>query len=504
MRPTRTDRKPSWTRRQPGAVARERITFIGALALGGMIVAIVAMAAGGGARSIVLLAAAGGVGIGAGAAWFMHTRARARIVADRRRLGRALDRVGRVLDPGSADQSALSQDPPLDRLDALASSLEGERSLPWRSPGGFGRFVDRLGEPIIATDNAGCVIVLNEAASGVLGLTRARAIGRPLHEILTHAQLADLARRERDGTQDRHRVRLLGPGGAGVYEALAEPWAGGVVLTLHDVTEAARTLELKTEFVANASHELRTPIAAILAAVDTLEDAEHDDAMAERLLGMVRTHATRLEALVGDLLDLARLESPDAATRIEPIDLPDLGRALTRDYEGVCRRGDVRLDFQISPEAATIRSDRRLVKLILSNLIDNAIRFSHAGESVRVTAEGNGDSGVRLAVIDRGIGIPLDDQERIFERFYQVDQTRDGSTPRRGTGLGLAIVKHAARTLGGSVRVESVWQEGTTMIVDLPGQGSPARPPITLPISAAAPPPSGVNPAVESGHRPDP
>jgi len=164
------------------------------------------------------------------------------------------------------------------------------------------------------------------------------------------------------------------------------------------------------------------------------------------------------------------------------VDLVELARAVAGLLEGSAARKRVTIEAEIAPDAARLESDPRLLRAILRNLVENAVKFAHEGTAVRITAEvvepaRSDDSGgiaassanVRLRVIDRGIGIPLAQQQRIFERFFQGDPARTGDAQGRGTGLGLAIVKHAVRTLGGTIGVESVWQEGTTMTVELPG-----------------------------------
>jgi two-component system, OmpR family, phosphate regulon sensor histidine kinase PhoR len=245
-----------------------------------------------------------------------------------------------------------------------------------------------------------------------------------------------------------------------------------VLMTFRDVTEVTRMLAVRTDFVANASHELRTPIAAIRMALETLEtEGDEGGELRARLLSIIASQVARLEELARDLLDLSRLES-EAEVRTEPLALADVAASLRTAFEGVLRERRLTLEFEISEGAAVLRTDRRLLELIVSNLIDNAAKFAFEGTPVRVVAD-RGPAGVRVRVIDRGQGIPLADQPRIFERFYQVDPARAGggdrSAPaRRGSGLGLAIVKHAVRRLGGSVNVSSVWQQGTTMTVELP------------------------------------
>ena len=159
---------------------------------------------------------------------------------------------------------------------------------------------------------------------------------------------------------------------------------------------------------------------------------------------------------------------PESPVKLVPVPGSELPPALASMFEVVCRDRNISLRFDLSPELERLRTDRNLLLLILSNLIDNACKFAFEGTEVVVSGRPSEDGqGIRIDVTDHGVGIPLGQQQRIFERFFQVDPARSGG-PKRGTGLGLSIVKHAVRRLGGIIRVNSVWQQGTTMIVELP------------------------------------
>lgn len=353
---------------------------------------------------------------------------------------------------------------------------------------------DALDEPVIAADDAGLISLCNPAAETLLGQPAAHLIGRPVEEAFTLGDLVRLHGLARAGHAAREQIRVPSPKGAQIWEVAATPVgpAAGpnagpiagpeqvirpVILSIRDVTELSRTLQVKTNFVANASHELRTPIASLRVAVDTLTGLPDEDRrMRERLVGMMAGSISRLEDLIRDLLDLSRLES-EAGVRLGPVDAGELAAVLRADLERVCRERRIALSFELAPELRRMRSDRNLLLLILMNLVDNAAKFAFEGTTVRVVGSvwpgPSGRPGVRFEVIDQGVGIPLEEQQRVFERFYQIDQARTGATARRGTGLGLAIVKHAARRLGGSIRLTSVWQKGTTITVELPDSLEP-------------------------------
>jgi len=231
----------------------------------------------------------------------------------------------------------------------------------------------------------------------------------------------------------------------------------------------ANTLQMKTDFVANASHELRTPIAAIKIAMETLNDVIEDDPeQSRRCIDIMGGHIARLEDLLRDLLDLSRLESPDAAPKLGEIKLTDLFGIVRATHGPTARQKgiDLRIDaIGDLPESFT--SDERLIHLVLKNLVENSLKFTPAGGTISVQAGISAVGELELAVADTGIGIPPEHRDRVFERFYQVDGARSG-TAGRGTGLGLAIVKHAVAALGGSVKLESTVGKGTTVTCIFP------------------------------------
>lgn len=323
--------------------------------------------------------------------------------------------------------------------------------------------------PIIATDEQGIITNSNNAAHQILGGGRSLR-GVALDELITHKPVLELARHAFSGESGHARFSLPIHGQTHELDVAADPLAGGdgCVFTFRDITELTKAVALKADFAANASHELRTPIASIRGAVDTLMGpTTPPEAMQLRMIEMISGNATRLELLVNDLLDLSKLESTDAPPTLEPIDLEALLTGIAEQFAPICSRRSITIEPTIEPSVQTINSDRSLIGLILRNLIENATKFASEGTSIRVDAR-PADVGVVIEVADKGIGIPIADQQRIFERFYQVDDARSGTSVKRGTGLGLAIVKHACRRLGGSISVRSVYGQGTTMRVTLP------------------------------------
>jgi len=241
----------------------------------------------------------------------------------------------------------------------------------------------------------------------------------------------------------------------------------GRVLLLTDVTELTRVMQVKADLAANASHELRTPLSAIRAAVETLRAIDtHEDAQAAgQLIDIVDRHSSRMEAMVQELLELSRLESGAAQFDIGVVD----PRALVDDCEKelLPKIDAKKLHFrtQLEPPGATVRVNLELMRMILRNLIDNAVRFTDAGGRVTVSCRLD-DVAAIFRIADTGCGIPTQERSRVFERFYQVERARSGSD--RGTGLGLSIVRHAAAAMNATVELESELGVGTTVTVTIP------------------------------------
>jgi two-component system, OmpR family, phosphate regulon sensor histidine kinase PhoR len=353
--------------------------------------------------------------------------------------------------------------------------------------------LDAMDEPVVACAEDLEVVAANRRAVALLAPGSSRPlVGEPLDQVLTDARAVGAASSAVRGEGARVKARLLSGEGTRIVEIAAEPVAGGpfgtdrppaVVLTLRDVTEQATAMRLKTDFVANASHELRTPLASIRTAAETLMSLGEDGApMRARLVSMIASNAERLEELSSDLLDLSRLESPETECELTEVDLLATASELAEMFQDACAQRRIELAFELPEAFGSFRTDAKLIRLVLRNLIDNAIKFAYEETVVRVRGrvldgppDAAGRVGARIEVIDRGIGIPLAQQQRVFERFFQVDEARTGPVRRRGTGLGLAIVKHALRALHGTIRVESVWQRGTTMRVELPGCVTPEK-----------------------------
>lgn len=247
----------------------------------------------------------------------------------------------------------------------------------------------------------------------------------------------------------------------------------GRLVVLTDVTELTRTIRMKTDFVANASHELRTPLSTIRASVETLQhlDLVSDFESARHFMEVIERHTGRLEELVGDLLDLSRLESSGTSFPSERINLIELVDEVYGRFAHSIKCKGLRWEGICSESCETIRTNARLLRLVLDNLVSNAIKFTEAGGRVSVHCELDADA-IVVSVSDEGCGIPKAELDRVFERFYQVEAARSDTNTlvgvKRGTGLGLSIVRHAVAAMNASVELDSEVGVGTTVSVHIP------------------------------------
>ena len=371
------------------------------------------------------------------------------------------------------------------QIDALVEESKLNEEL-IRSAGSLRSILNSADVPILATDEHGNISHLNTHCLEVLGITEA-SIGRAFDEMMTQQILHELESFARRNEPGHARCLLPIHGEMRSFDVSADliPATNGAVLTFRDITELSGAMKLKADFVANASHELRTPIASIKGAIETLGGpAKNDEKMSARLIEMIGNNADRLEGLATDLLDLSRLESEAQPPTIELVNISDLIDTICADLSPMADRRGLRLKPEVGSGICEVLSDRSMLSLMIRNLVGNAIKFAHQGTTIRVVIERetiaidrtapvprtlDRKMGLKIRVIDRGVGIPIAQQQRVFERFYQVNESRTGSGALRGTGLGLAIVKHASKRLGGWVTLESVHQEGTTVSIGLPG-----------------------------------
>ncbi len=287
-----------------------------------------------------------------------------------------------------------------------------------------------------------------------------RSAGLTPLEITRSAELSEAVKRALEGTARRLELTI----GRSVYVAhLAPLLRGEVLMLLRDVTDARRAEAARRDFVANASHELRTPVSAIRAAAETLlGGALEDPGAARRFVEIVSRHAERLSRLTQDLLDLSRIETRQWKFEIGAVDASAVARQVVELLGGSARDKGLALASEL-PEGVTVRADARALEQVLVNLAENAVKYTVQG-SVAIRAEREGREWA-LSVVDTGPGIERHHLPRIFERFYRVDEGR--SREQGGTGLGLAIAKHLVQGMSGDIGVES-GEGGSRFWVRLP------------------------------------
>jgi two-component system phosphate regulon sensor histidine kinase PhoR len=318
--------------------------------------------------------------------------------------------------------------------------------------------LEAMEEGVLFLDPSGTRVYANRALSDLLGAVPERAID--LHPL--GLQRAVEAAKD-SSSVSRAEVEVGSPSRWLRATALPVDTEGAILLVVRDVTEARRLTAIRRDFVANASHELKTPVASIRAAAETLRDGAIDDPpAARRFTEQLEREAVRMSRIVADLLDLSRLETGsemDGQVRLDTL----AGDEVERMGDAATLRG-----VTISVEAQTVpavRGSPRDLSLMVRNLIDNAVRYTGEGGSVTVSVWADGSS-VVVRVADTGIGIPQRELPRIFERFYRVDRARSRETG--GTGLGLSIVRHVTENHGGEVTVTSELGQGSVFEVCLP------------------------------------
>jgi two-component system sensor histidine kinase SenX3 len=351
--------------------------------------------------------------------------------------------------------------------------------------------VDHIEQGVVVCDETGTDIFRNRVARGY---TEARD-----GLVLVEAAVGELLQEALAGRSVRREVELFGPP-AQSFVVTARPFSGSVGLgglaIVEDRSLQRRTETVRRDFVANISHELKTPIGALGLLAETIRD-EPDSEVVERLAERMIIEADRAGSTVDDLLELSRIEFGDD-TEFDEISVQSIVGEAAGRIAAAADHADIALDIEISPLVRIVGDRRQLVSAVF-NLLDNSVKYSPEGSEIRVRAELDEAAGdapsdssavVHLSIEDTGIGIPRRDLDRIFERFYRVDRARSRVTG--GTGLGLAIVRHVASNHGGVVTVESTEGVGTTFTLSLP-----AVAPIRLPGAAdpaAAPSPTAPQP----------
>lgn len=342
-----------------------------------------------------------------------------------------------------------------------------------------------LSDALLVVDASGRLVLMNPAAGPILDL-REGLLNRPLVEVVRMPRLLDLLRDATTSGNTASDVVELTRSGRSmsvVVSPLPNP-PGGAVILVQDETELRRLERMRSDFVNNVSHELKTPVTSIQAYADTLRQGGFDDEeMANQFLDRIISQSSRLGEMIVDMLDLSRMESPEVEVEVADVNLASVVSWVLDDHAQVAEKSGVQIVSHVG-ESAAVRGEEESLKVLLNNLVKNGIEHTPHGGSVELTVDQQFPDAHRehfdefeqldlagyvcIHVRDTGEGISREHQRRIFERFFRVDKSRNRQLG--GSGLGLSIVKHTAERFGGHVSVEATIGKGSAFHVSLPGR----------------------------------
>jgi two-component system sensor histidine kinase SenX3 len=351
------------------------------------------------------------------------------------------------------------------RVDTLAAPDDDRLALAERLVAYLQAALDRVSQGVVICDETGNELFRNRQATTL--------VPSRLDGALVSQAIEDRLRDARRGPTSESALELFSPTRRTLV-VRASPLrdaegAAGAVAIVEDASERQRIDAIRRDFVANVSHELKTPVGALGLLAETLEE-EEDPEVITRLSQRVATEAERLGRIIDDLLDLSRIEVNEGPVP-EEARVADLIDEALRPLRPLASARGIAVEVADLPDRLSLTCNRRDLVSAISNLVDNAVKYSENGGLVRLSAR-SCDGSIDISISDRGIGIPQRDMGRIFERFYRVDRARSRTTG--GTGLGLSIVRHVAANHGGTVDVTSKEGEGSTFVLRLSTAGVPS------------------------------
>ncbi len=370
--------------------------------------------------------------------------------------------------PRSEEFRALAQ-----AMNSMASQLHSRIYTVTQQRNELEAVLSGMVEAVIVVDTAKRVLRTNQAAEALFQLRHDRVKNRPVQEAIRNT---DLNRFVEDALSSEEPIErdivvvgdpdiFLQVHGAKIGDAQGN--SIGALVVLNDVTRLKTLEKIRRDFVANVSHELKTPITSIKGFLETLEEgAIKDPEHAEHFLKIIMRHTDRLSAIIEDLLSLSRIERDTEKGELTREDVPirEVFDSVERAVKRRARHHNITLEYEVD-DSLVARINPTLLEQAIVNLVDNALKYSEPDSRVRIVSRANG-SEILIRVTDQGCGIPKEHLARIFERFYRVDKAR--SRKVGGTGLGLAIVKHIANAHGGRIEVESSPGKGSTFSIYLP------------------------------------
>jgi two-component system phosphate regulon sensor histidine kinase PhoR len=333
-------------------------------------------------------------------------------------------------------------------------------------------------EGVLVVDGRGRILMVNDALRNLLSFSSDVADKMPL-EVIRNAELeAAITSVVREGKNKVLELNVTVPGGrilevnvVGILPSSNSTGADGegvrgAIAVFHDITRLKELEIIRQDFVANVSHELRTPLTTIKGYAETLLEGALKEEVASQFVQVIKRHTDRLTKIVEDLLMLSKIESKEFQLKIEFISLPDFINDVIDFVKEAAEKKEISISQSKITSSQAVGADRNYLEQIFINLLDNAIKYTHEGGKVTISAIEKDKREIQFSIEDDGMGIPREDIPRIFERFYRVDKGR--SQELGGTGLGLSIVKHLVQAHGGRVWVESQLGEGSTFYFTLP------------------------------------
>ncbi|WP_042163579.1 two-component system histidine kinase PnpS [Paenibacillus gorillae] len=357
-------------------------------------------------------------------------------------------------------------------INAMAESLDVQMTRIRENESQLESVLDNMINGVVMIDETGQIVLISRRAEEILGFSSKELVGRNFAEAKQQYELSQMIH---EGLAVREHIReeinfyfpeerLLELNLVPIYHEGNE--FGGVLLVLQDVTAIRRLERIRSEFVANVSHELKTPIAAVKGFAETLlGGAVKDEETTRSFLQIIFDESDRLNRLIGDILELSKIESRRVPLYFSPVEVDSFVQKTVTLMETEAAKKSIRLDVQ-AEGGLYVEADEDRLRQIMMNLLANGINYTPEGGKVTLAVEGIDEDHIRIKITDTGIGIPKKDLPRIFERFYRVDKARSRSSG--GTGLGLSIVKHLVELHKGTISVTSTVGAGSTFIIELP------------------------------------
>ena len=333
--------------------------------------------------------------------------------------------------------------------------------------------LNSMGEGVLLLNQADRIVLMNPVAEKILATSEKENIGRHYLETVRNPVLADLLEKSKRENLSSGEIDIIVGREEKSFALSAAAMRVerdqllGQIVVLSDITPLKRLMRMRTEFVANVSHELKTPLTAVLGYVETLLSGAIDDKKNRvQFLQKISDQAQRLNALITDVLELSRIESGVYVSSLEPVELSEVAQQAVELLKAKWEAKEIKLRQEIN-EGVKVTAHREGLFHVLENLLDNAVKYSPPKSEILLSSRAREDGKVEVVVSDHGRGIPKDVQTRVFERFFRVDVSR--SREAGGTGLGLAIVKHLVEKMNGEVSLQSEEGKGSAFTVVLAG-----------------------------------